>query len=152
MKILTWNVCGLGGVKKRRFVRECISKYNSIVTMLQETKKDTMLQKLVKSSMGPKFSEWCVFPTIGTSGGILIAWDPLEVRKVDEIMGNFSLSIRLIKESSGFEWLLIGVYGPCRPQFWSNFWDELQTIRSQWLEPWIVGGDFNVIRFTHEKN
>lgn len=26
MKLISWNVCGLGGVRKRRAVRECITK------------------------------------------------------------------------------------------------------------------------------
>lgn len=41
MKIISWNVCGLGGVKKRRSVKECISKCNPIILILQEIKKKT---------------------------------------------------------------------------------------------------------------
>lgn len=35
------------------------------------------------------------------------------MRKVDEIVGNFSISIKLVRLSSGFEWMLTGVYRPC---------------------------------------
>lgn len=32
------------------------------------------------------------------------------------------------------------------------FWEELCDVRGYWQGPWVVGGDFNVIRFLHEKN
>lgn len=128
MKIISWNVRGLGGVKKRRSVRECIIKYDPTILILQETKKEDMNVHLVKSSMGPKLTEWCSLPVVGTSGGIIIAWDPLEVRKIDEIVGNFLVSIKLVEISFGFEWMFFGVYGPCRPQNQSDFWAELLAI------------------------
>lgn len=34
----------------------------------------------------------------------------------------------------------------------SEFWEELKDIRGSWEGPWIIGGDFNVIRFVNEKS
>lgn len=59
MKILSWNVCGLGGIRKRRLVRECIFKFNPTVIIIQETKKADMNQKIVKSSVGSKLLVVC---------------------------------------------------------------------------------------------
>lgn len=140
MNIISWNVRGLGGVRKRRVVRECVSKFNPTILILQETKKECMCSRLVKSVVGNKLIGWCALPTCGISGGILIAWDLTEVTKLDEIVGNFSVSIKFAEVSSGFEWLISGVYGPCRPQQKCNFWDELLSIRTQWRGPWVVGG------------
>lgn len=103
MKIFSLNVRGLGVVKKRRSVWECVSKYNPTVVIIQETKKDDMNAKLVNSSVGSILSEWCALPAVGTSRGILIVWDPVEVKKVDEIIGNLSFSIKMVELSSGFE-------------------------------------------------
>lgn len=83
-----------------------------------------------KKYMGSKLSDWCTLPAIGTLGGILIVWDLMEVQKMDEIMGNYSVSIKLMEVSSGFEWLILGVYGPSRPQHCSEFWNELLSVRT----------------------
>lgn len=48
--------------------------------------------------------------------------------------------------------MLTGVYDPCRPQNKAEFWNELLQIRIQWGGPWLIGGNFNVIRFIHEKS
>lgn len=130
MKMITWNVHGLGGVEKRRFIRECISKYKPAIIVLQETKKEVMNKSLVRSSVGPRLSEWCALPTIETCGGVLIAWDPLEFSG-HEIMGNFSVSMKIFKKSFGFEWKLSGVHGPCKPQNRTEFWDELKHVHTQ---------------------
>lgn len=123
-EIVTWNVRGLGGVEKRRSVRECISKYNPFIVIIQETKKEVM-SKLVKSSVGANLIEWCAFPAIGTRGSVLFAWDPTGFVKVSEHMGNFWVSVKIIEVASGFKWLLSYVYGPCRPYNRSEFWEEL---------------------------
>lgn len=34
MKIISWNVRGLGGVEKRQAVKECIRKYNLDMVVL----------------------------------------------------------------------------------------------------------------------
>lgn len=140
MKIISWNVRGLGGVRKRRAVRECVSKFNPTILILHETKKECMCSRLVKSVVGNKLVGWCAFPRCGTSGGILFAWDPTKVTKLDEIVGNFSVSIKIAEVSLGFEWLIFGVYGPCRPQQRFDFWDELLSVRTQWGGPWVVVG------------
>lgn len=89
MKIIMWNVCRLGGVRKRILVRECVSEYKPFIMIIQETKEEVMSKLLVKSLVGPKLSKWCALPAIRTRGGVLRAWDPSEISKVDEIVGNF---------------------------------------------------------------
>lgn len=32
------------------------------------------------------------------------------------------------------------------------FWNELNSIATYWNKPWVVGGDFNVIRLSEESN
>lgn len=89
---------------------------------------------------------------VGTSRGILLAWDSIEIRKVDEWIRSYSVSIKVVELSSRFEWVLTGVYGPCKPHLRSEFWNELISIKLRWGGPRVVGGDFNVIRFTYKKN
>ena len=55
-----------------------------------------------------------------------------------------------VKEDKG-EWWLTGVYGPNSSHKRSEFWDELAGLSEICGPRWCVGGDFNVVRFTHEK-
>lgn len=49
---------------------------------------------------------------------------------------------------TGYRWVFTGLYGPvnnrCRE-------DELSAVAFRWDVPWCVGGDFNVVRFPHER-
>ena len=31
-------------------------------------------------------------------------------------------------------------------------WEDLGAIRGMWGDPWCIGGDFNVLRFSGERN
>ena len=43
------------------------------------------------------------------------------------------------------------VYGPVLNEERECFWNELSDIRGLWNDPWCVGGDFNVVRFSRER-
>lgn len=50
-------------------------KFKPDLIVLQETKKEIMGDKLVRSVVGMTTSEWCAVLTIGSLGGILMAWN-----------------------------------------------------------------------------
>lgn len=149
---MTWNVRGLGGIEKHRAVKECIRKYKPNLVVLQEMKKEKIIPLLIRSTLGCNLFSWTEIPACGSAGGILVAWDPSVVKKTDELVGGFSISLKLVGLSSGFEWLFTGVYGPSFPHNRHLFWEELYFVRGYWIGSWILGGDFNVIRFIHEKS
>lgn len=126
---MSWNVRGLGGFKKRRLVRACIENFYPDIVILQETKNKQILCRLLRSFVGMELSEWRVVPAIGTTRGILIAWNPIYVCKVDENLGNFSVSLHLKDLSLGVDWLILGVYGPSVAKNHMEFWEELSAIR-----------------------
>ena len=47
---------------------------------------------------------------------------------------------------------LFRVYGPTSNKNRELMWEELGAIRWLWGEPWCIGGDFNVIRLSDERN
>lgn len=73
MKILTWNIKGLGGYKKKRLVCAAILKCCPDIVVLQETKKDSLSNRLVKWTVGLDLSKWCVTSVVGTAGVVLCA-------------------------------------------------------------------------------
>jgi hypothetical protein len=47
--------------------------------------------------------------------------------------------------------LFMGVYGPHDVSARRVFWEEMSGVHSWWDVPWVVGGDFNVVRFPSER-
>lgn len=70
-------------------------KHRLDMIFVQETKKDCMSDGLVKSIVGHCASEWIVLLTVGTVGGILLAWNPSVMKVMDARMGSFSIPLRL---------------------------------------------------------
>lgn len=137
MKIHSWNVRGLGGVPKRWSVRECIRKYKPVVIVIHETKEESLSPFLIRISIGCECSEWAAIPAVGTAGGVLLAWNPNDVSKVDEWLGNFSVSIQPVDCALGFEWMFKRVYDPSTPSSRNEFWEELKDIHGGWMGPWV---------------
>lgn len=111
-----------------------------------------MVPLLVRSTVGRELSSWLEIPSCGAAGGVLLAWDPSVVNKVDELVGSFSISMRFVEFATGFEWMFTGVNGLSSSYNRHVFWEELFDVRGYWAGLWVIGGDFNVIRFVHEKN
>ena len=78
-------------------------------------------------------------------------WDTRVVEKVEEVVGQFSVSCKFKEVSSGFEWGFSGVYGPQSNTARRLMWEELSGVNAWWDVPCCVGGDFNTVRYPTEK-
>lgn len=91
MKIISWNIRGLGKLRKRRLIKETIVEAAPDVIFLQETEREVINRRV-----------------IGSSGGIVIIWNNKMVKVVDTITGEFSVSIKIRavkKLVVAFRWL-----------------------------------------------
>ncbi|KAL5567832.1 hypothetical protein UlMin_024407 [Ulmus minor] len=93
---------------------------------------------------------WVALSSIGSSGGIVIIWDVRGVRVKDSLVGRFTVSIEV--EEGGRSWWFTGVYGPNDYRERKEFWEELYGLHSICGPRWCLGGDFNVVRYCHEKS
>lgn len=57
MKILSWNVRGLGDVRKRGIIKDILKKIGPDIVVIQETKKENFDMKDVVSIWDSKFKE-----------------------------------------------------------------------------------------------
>ena len=47
--------------------------------------------------------------------------------------------------------MFTGVYGPVCNRDKEDFLEELGSIKGLWIDPWCVGGDFNMVRYLEER-
>jgi exonuclease III len=85
--ILTWNVRGLNGGRKRLKIRNLLSTWKVDIVCLQETKLKMVSSQLVQSLWRCPYKEWCHVDSIGASGGILLMWDRRVVTKIEVCLG-----------------------------------------------------------------
>ncbi|RVW94236.1 LINE-1 retrotransposable element ORF2 protein [Vitis vinifera] len=150
MKIISWNVRGLGSRNKRRMVKDFLRSENPDVVMIQETKKENCDRRFVGSVWTVRNKDWVALPASGASGGILIIWDSKNLSREEVVIGSFSVSVKFSLDGCGPLWIS-AVYGPNSPSLRKDFWVELFDIYGLTYPLWCVGGDFNVIRRSSEK-
>jgi exonuclease III len=150
--ILNWNVRGLNSMARQDAVRVLVEASKIDVVCLQETKLSNISRRLILSMLGSEFDNNFIYlPSVGASGGILVAWrfrlGTVGATRVDA----HSVSIQLCP-SNGCPWWLTCVYGPQQNQDKVQFLQELRDIRAQCTGPWLVVGDFNLIYKEEDKN
>jgi exonuclease III len=87
----------------------------------------------------------------GSSGGILLGVD-LSVFGIGAIVeGDFYVKFTLRYKSTDFKFVLYSIYGPTQSQNKGGFLAELANTCSKENLPFIVGGDFNIMRKPKDK-
>ncbi|KAJ9703128.1 hypothetical protein PVL29_004765 [Vitis rotundifolia] len=94
MKIISWNIRGLGSGNKRRVVKDFLRLQNLDVVMFQEIKREVCDRKFVGSVWSVRNKEWAALPACGASGGILIIWDSKKMSSEEVVIGSFSVSVK----------------------------------------------------------
>ncbi|RVW37823.1 Transposon TX1 uncharacterized 149 kDa protein [Vitis vinifera] len=117
----------------------------------EETKMTKMSLGVVRSLGVGRFLEWGVLNARGAAGGVVVLWDNRVLELVGMEVGLFSISCRFKNCEDGFKWIFSEVYNPTMKRYRELFWEELGAIRGLWSDPWCIGGDFNMIRFSNER-
>jgi len=73
-----------------------------------------------------------------------------DIGSIDE--GDFYIKFFLRNKSDGFKFVLYMVYGPAQQQNKEDFLIELANTCSRETHPYIVGGDFNIMRHPDDKS
>ena len=90
--------------------------------------------------------------TSGKIGGILLGVrkDTMEVLASSE--GDFHIKLHIRNKADNFKWSLVTVYGAAHDEFKPAFLRELVNLAKDNPYPLLTGGDFNLLRFPHEKS
>jgi exonuclease III len=152
MKILSWNVRGLGGFAKRPEVRNLIKEKNPSIVCIQETKL-YVIDGLCASLWGSVTQSYSYRPAVGASGGLLTMWDSSSV----VVWSSFSLDHVLIIHGcftdTNDEFYLFNVYAPCdngaKQLLWNSLTEQLQGLVGNNI---CLCGDFNAAGVWKKEN
>ncbi|XP_077211531.1 uncharacterized protein LOC143846836 [Tasmannia lanceolata] len=145
------NVRGLGTDKKIWVVRDIVVERKFDLLSIIETKIMGVADTTVNKLWGRNNRGWVAKEAVGSAGGVIIIWK--EAFCVEEVsIKRFSITLLLSSTNWNENWKLTTVYGPAKARERSGLWVELKEIRDSCQGPWIVGGDFNTIRFPAEKS
>jgi hypothetical protein len=75
MILLSLNICGVGGALKKASLRRLIDTIHPTIIFLQETLVDEQRSRAFINGLKPNWFVSAV-NSVGTSGGLLVAWDP----------------------------------------------------------------------------
>lgn len=98
-----------------------------------------------------KVYAWNWIPASGHSGGILcgINLDRFDIISVE--VGTFSIAAIVLEKKMNRKIKLVTVYGPAHDDKKELFLTEISNVCSH-SYPMLIGGDFNILRFSSEKN
>lgn len=151
MKIISWNVNGLGNQKKNSSIKNLLRKFQPEIILLQETKKEEITANCISSFWAVRDRKWIFTPSFDSSGGLLIAWRSDKFDDIQVEYGIFFLSVKLQDKQVKDQWWITCIYGPPLNMGKLEFWTELNDIGNLVLGPWCVGGDFNEILFPSDR-
>ena len=119
---------------------------------LQETIKASFTaSELLSIDPGGRFA-WHSTPANGHSGGMLLGVneDAFEVKNWSS--GSYFIRVDVLQLDTTQTWSLFVVYGPADHRRTDDFLSELSAAVEACTFPLVVGGDFNLIRGSADKN
>jgi len=151
MKLTYWNIRGLGSKRKQRMLNNRMKQETPNIMFIQETKCSIQKVRQIHSKWLSSY-EFIELKAENTAGGSLTLWSPHKIGILDaEASRNYlSIVIQLVGERDTF--LVTNVYGPQRIDEKLKFLDTLVDLWGRHADiPWIMGGDFNMIKSLSEK-
>ncbi|XP_057794347.1 uncharacterized protein LOC131010698 [Salvia miltiorrhiza] len=153
MKLLSFNVRGLGSNVKKREIREIVRKMEIDVCFVQETKREILGLWELKMIWGGEDFGYAEQSAEGRSGGILTIWNEKKFVASShwEIPG--ALIVNGFCRIGNLACCLVNVYAAQNPSEKEILWDTIGMMLGQNREACVcVAGDFNAIRAAEERS
>ncbi|XP_028121762.1 uncharacterized protein LOC114318984 [Camellia sinensis] len=150
MKIMSWNVRGLGRSDKRSRVKLLINKREVDVLLLQETKRSNIDEAFSRSIWPWEKMEFMAVDSDGSARGLLSIWNP-NVFLLSDCYCNRNFLLLSSTSTVSFECVFVNIYAPNDVVKRAKLWEFIISIRSFFQKPWCKGGDYNEIRFVAER-
>ncbi|XP_061351746.1 uncharacterized protein LOC133296707 [Gastrolobium bilobum] len=125
-----------------------VKKYFVDVVVLLEPRTSSEVCRKLMKKLG--FDSLIVEEAQGFAGGIWIMWQSKKAEVVAVSQSSQFIHCR-IKIPSGQFFEFNAVYASLTQNLREKLWDDLHNLSDTITGPWILGGDFNEIVYSHEK-
>ena len=122
------------------------------ITLFQESKIDSLSVSKTKSFLPRQADQVFSLPAVGTAGGTISAVNSASFQVVSFSHLTFSSTLILQSTACAHHIAITNIYAPSSRSLKLAFLDELASIAQPDDTPWLIAGDFNLIRFPSEKN
>lgn len=123
---MSWNVRGINTSSKWNAIRDKVLDSACDVVCFQETKKETLDLAFLKNVCPPSIDQMEFLPSVGASGGMLVAWKSSLFRGELLFINNFALSVQFTSQHDNSSWVLTNIYAPCHSEGKLAFLDWLK--------------------------
>ncbi|KAL8530707.1 hypothetical protein ACS0TY_007661 [Phlomoides rotata] len=147
MKVMTFNVRGLGKRMKRKEVKSIIKNNDMDLCCIQETKLEKLESRIGYEIWPGNDFDWAWRDAEGRSGGLISIWNRKLFEKTSSwhSKGLLVVNGRWLEDNGGM--VIINVYAPCLFFEKEQLWDTIKMVIAQNDDARIcVVGDFNSIR------
>lgn len=151
MKVISYNIWGLGGFDKRNEMLIMVQEKTHFVMCLQESNVGLVDDLLVQSIWGSSSCGYSFQPFNAAFGGLLYVWDSSEVEVWSFMSFEHVLVIKGRVIITGQEFVVVNVYAPYHTATKQILWDRLLSfIHNHDNADLCLCGDFNSIRSQEE--
>lgn len=145
MATLIWNARGIGNKETLEYIKILKSQYNPMLLVILEPKIRGDRISIISRRLRYKHSLQC--SPMNTH-----VWLFYDEHAVDTLVSDSSQMITVcITNGDSFSILASFVYAKCTRNERLEIWQDLEEVAVRFQEPWIVGGDFNIIVHSSEK-
>lgn len=151
MKGLIWNCRGIKKNGVSTFLRNLILEHRFHVIGIQETMQADIDDEIIRQIDPSQSYLWKWLSSNGKSVGILsgINIELMDVGSFKE--GKYILQQNLWDKIKQCKWNFLNTYGAAHDENKEEFLCELANFCGGCTEPYLIGGDFNLIRYSSEK-
>ncbi|XP_074308496.1 uncharacterized protein LOC141643297 [Silene latifolia] len=149
MIISSWNIRGLNKLVKQIEVNKFLTQNKLDILGILETRvKENKSQRILRNKFRG-YSSFCIYSK-HYNGRIWLVWNPSTTRVTMLQVHAQVLHCHVHHLATGRAFHLSVVYGGNCPVHRASLWDSLTAMAPQ-VGPWVVMGDFNIVRYSHEK-
>jgi len=152
MNGLFWNCRGAGEKGMTTCFSHIIKDHSLDFVGIQETKKKNFDPKYLRRVDPSDRFSWNWIPSVGKSGGVLCGVKKETSEIVSWTAGKYLLQATVFDVKLKSVWTLVVVYGAAHDDKRDDFLAELASTCSNISTPYVIGGDFNILRESCDKN
>ena len=154
ISLCSWNVRGLGDETKCAAILSELISINPHCALLQESKLNDINDRKLNSFLPRSLDQRIFLPANGSAGGTISAFNKNYFSLISHSHSHhtYATSTQLTSLAHPLPFVITNIYAPSNRNLKQAFLNELDLIKEDDHTPWLIVGDFNLIRFSHENN